>query len=236
MISNNFPTCGNCVQRAAEDRPYNGIEEVVGSIPSGSTNFNQLMSLALSLSAAPALSRAIEPSSTKEGPPHFVLWKPAPFMPSPTADFDLAEGRRAWPALGARSRDFPWLSSRLSLRGLDRPRDPGARDEQGPHDVPALARFCAYEFGPHHSHDWTPARLSALEINLTPLLTVIGAAGFVVAFALQGTLSNFASGLLIMAFKPFDVGDEVEVGSGIKGKVSPTSPSSAPISTPMTGC
>ena len=141
-------------------------------------------------------------------------------MPSPTADFDLAEGRRAWPALGARSRDFPWLSSRLSLRGLDRPRDPGARDEQGPHDVPALARFCAYEFGPHHSHDWTPARLSALEINLTPLLTVIGAAGFVVAFALQGTLSNFASGLLIMAFKPFDVGDEVEVGSGIKGKVT----------------
>ena len=49
---------------------------------------------------------------------------------------------------------------------------------------------------------------------------MIGAAGFVVAFALQGTLSNFASGLLIMAFKPFDVGDEVEVGGGIKGKVT----------------
>ena len=37
--------------------------------------------------------------------------------------------------------------------------------------------------------------LSALEVNLAPLLAVIGAAGFVVAFALQGTLSNFASGL-----------------------------------------
>ena len=49
---------------------------------------------------------------------------------------------------------------------------------------------------------------------------MIGAAGFVVAFALQGTLSNFASGLLIMVFKPFDVGDEVEVGGGIKGKVA----------------
>ena len=49
--------------------------------------------------------------------------------------------------------------------------------------------------------------LSALEVNLAPLLAVIGAAGFVVAFALQGTLSNFASGLLIMVFKPFDVGD-----------------------------
>ena len=62
--------------------------------------------------------------------------------------------------------------------------------------------------------------LSALEVNLAPLLAVIGAAGFVVAFALQGTLSNFASGLLIMLFKPFDVGDEVEVGGGIKGKVT----------------
>jgi small conductance mechanosensitive channel len=61
--------------------------------------------------------------------------------------------------------------------------------------------------------------LAALEVNLSPLLAVIGAAGFVVAFALQGTLSNFASGLLIMVFKPFDVGDEVEVGGGIKGKV-----------------
>ena len=62
--------------------------------------------------------------------------------------------------------------------------------------------------------------LSALEVNLAPLLAVIGAAGFVVAFALQGTLSNFASGLLIMVFKPFDVGDNVEVGGGIKGKVT----------------
>ena len=62
--------------------------------------------------------------------------------------------------------------------------------------------------------------LSALEVNLAPLLAIIGAAGFVVAFALQGTLSNFASGLLIMANKPFDVGDEVEVGGGIKGRVT----------------
>jgi small conductance mechanosensitive channel len=62
--------------------------------------------------------------------------------------------------------------------------------------------------------------LSALEVNLAPLLAVIGAAGFVVAFALQGTLSNFASGLLIMVFKPFDVDDDVEVGGGIKGKVT----------------
>jgi len=63
------------------------------------------------------------------------------------------------------------------------------------------------------------AGLSALEINLAPILAVIGAAGFVVAFALQGTLSNLASGLLIMVNKPFDIGDIVEVGGDIKGRV-----------------
>ena len=63
--------------------------------------------------------------------------------------------------------------------------------------------------------------LSALEVNLAPLLAVIGAAGFVVAFALQGTLSNFASGLLIMVFKPFDVGDEVEVDGRHQGQGHP---------------
>lgn len=62
------------------------------------------------------------------------------------------------------------------------------------------------------------AGLSALEVNLAPLLAVIGAAGFVVAFALQGTLSNLASGLLIMVNKPFDVGDQVEAG-GIVGRI-----------------
>ena len=57
-------------------------------------------------------------------------------------------------------------------------------------------------------------------MNLTPLLAVIGAASFVVTFALQGTLSNLASGILIMLFKPFDVGDAVEVGGGIEGRVA----------------
>lgn len=60
--------------------------------------------------------------------------------------------------------------------------------------------------------------LSALEIDTAPLLAMIGAAGFVVAFALQGSLSNFASGIMILYFKPFDVGDWVEV-AGISGSV-----------------
>ena len=60
--------------------------------------------------------------------------------------------------------------------------------------------------------------LAAVGVNITPLVAVIGAAGFVIAFALQNTLSNFASGLLIMLYKPFDIGDFVETSS-VSGKV-----------------
>ncbi len=60
--------------------------------------------------------------------------------------------------------------------------------------------------------------LSALEINVTPLVAVIGAAGFVIAFALQDTLSNFASGLMIMVYKPFDIGDYRAAGSDGHGR------------------
>ena len=58
--------------------------------------------------------------------------------------------------------------------------------------------------------------LSAMEINVGPILAVVGAAGFVVAFALQNTLSNFASGIMIMIYRPYDVGDVINV-SGITG-------------------
>jgi len=62
------------------------------------------------------------------------------------------------------------------------------------------------------------AAIPRLGIEITPLLAVIGAAGFAVAFALQDTLSNFASGIMILFYQPFDVGDSVEV-AGISGKV-----------------
>ena len=59
--------------------------------------------------------------------------------------------------------------------------------------------------------------LSAMGINVGPILAVIGAAGFVIAFALQDTLSNFASGIMIMIYRPFDVGDLITVG-GVTGE------------------
>ena len=73
--------------------------------------------------------------------------------------------------------------------------------------------------------------LAALEVNIGPLLAVIGAAGFVIAFALQDSLGNFASGILIMVFKPFDVGDLVEIG-GVLGKVKSMNLLSVQIRTP----
>lgn len=57
--------------------------------------------------------------------------------------------------------------------------------------------------------------LSALEINVGPVLAVIGAAGFVIAFALQNSLSNFASGILMLIYRPFDIGDAVSVAGGL---------------------
>ena len=50
------------------------------------------------------------------------------------------------------------------------------------------------------------------------MLAIIGAAGFVIAFALQNSLSNFASGILMLVYRPFDIGDVVNVG-GVLGKV-----------------
>ena len=60
--------------------------------------------------------------------------------------------------------------------------------------------------------------LSAVGISVAPIMAIIGAAGFVVAFALQSTLSNFASGIMIMLYRPFDEHDLIEV-AGIMGKV-----------------
>jgi small conductance mechanosensitive channel len=61
--------------------------------------------------------------------------------------------------------------------------------------------------------------LSQVGISLGPLLAGLGVVGFIVGFALQDTLSNFASGMMILIYRPFDVGDLIEAG-GISGKVS----------------
>ena len=55
--------------------------------------------------------------------------------------------------------------------------------------------------------------LGMLGIEMTSFIAILGAAGFAVGLALQGSLSNFAGGVLILFFKPFKVGDFIERGS-----------------------
>ncbi len=62
------------------------------------------------------------------------------------------------------------------------------------------------------------AALSKLGIQTTSFVAVLGAAGLAIALSLQGSLSNFASGVMIIAFRPFKVGDFIEAG-GASGVV-----------------
>jgi len=61
--------------------------------------------------------------------------------------------------------------------------------------------------------------LSQLGIELGPLLAGFGVAGVIIGFALQDTLSNFASGMMILIYRPYDVGDLINA-AGVTGKVS----------------
>ncbi len=62
------------------------------------------------------------------------------------------------------------------------------------------------------------AAVNQLGIQTTSLIAVLGAAGLAVGLALQGSLSNFASGVLIILFRPYKVGDYIE-GAGVTGSV-----------------
>jgi small conductance mechanosensitive channel len=57
-----------------------------------------------------------------------------------------------------------------------------------------------------------------LGIQTTSLVTILGAAGLAIGLALQGSLSNFAGGVLVLVFKPYKVGDTIEA-LGQKGEV-----------------
>ena len=61
--------------------------------------------------------------------------------------------------------------------------------------------------------------ISQLGVSLGPLLAGLGIAGFIIGFALQDSLSNFASGVMILMYRPFDVGDVVNA-AGVQGRVS----------------
>ena len=62
------------------------------------------------------------------------------------------------------------------------------------------------------------AALGQLGIQTTSFIAILGAAGLAVGLALQGSLANFAAGVLMIVFKPFKVGDFIEAG-GASGSV-----------------
>ena len=61
--------------------------------------------------------------------------------------------------------------------------------------------------------------ISKLGIETSSFVAILGAAGLAVGLSLQGSLSNFAGGMLIILFKPFRVGDAIEA-QGVAGTVS----------------
>jgi small conductance mechanosensitive channel len=62
------------------------------------------------------------------------------------------------------------------------------------------------------------AALNKIGIETTSFVALIGAAGLAIGLALQGSLANFAAGVMLILFQPFKVGDEVDAG-GASGVV-----------------
>lgn len=59
------------------------------------------------------------------------------------------------------------------------------------------------------------AALDRLGVQTTALLAILGAAGLAIGLALQGSLSNFAAGIMLLIFRPFRVGEFVEVAGSM---------------------
>lgn len=75
------------------------------------------------------------------------------------------------------------------------------------------------------------ACLNLFGIDVTSFVAVLAAAGFAVGLAFQGTLSNFAAGVMLLVFRPFTVGDKVSV-AGVTGTVDEIGLFSSTLDTP----
>ncbi|WP_392561321.1 mechanosensitive ion channel [Orbus sturtevantii] len=86
------------------------------------------------------------------------------------------------------------------------------------------ARYCIIGFT-------LVAVLGQLGVQTTSIVAIIGAAGLAIGLALQGSLSNFAAGVLLILFRPFKIGELVVI-SGIQGNVDSIQIFSTTIITP----
>lgn len=75
------------------------------------------------------------------------------------------------------------------------------------------------------------AVLGLFGVQVASMIAVLGAAAFAVGMALQGTLSNFAAGIMLLLFRPFRVKDSVDIG-GTRGSVAEIGIFSTTLNTP----
>ena len=59
------------------------------------------------------------------------------------------------------------------------------------------------------------AAINQLGVETTSIIALLGAAGLAIGLALQGSLANFAAGILIVIFRPYKVGDYIEAGTNV---------------------
>ena len=104
-------------------------------------------------------------------------------------------------------RAFAGWARRLTGRGLE-------RGNVDPTLVPFVAKLVYYAV----MAVVVIAVLNRLGVATTSVVAIFGAAGLAVGLAMQGTLSNFASGVMLLIFRPFDLGDFVDAG-GTAGTV-----------------
>jgi len=77
----------------------------------------------------------------------------------------------------------------------------------------------------------TIAAVTTMGVSTTSFVAVLGAAGLAIALAFQGTFSNFAAGVMLLTFRPFKVGDFVDIG-GTAGTVMEVGIFTCMLSTP----
>ena len=73
--------------------------------------------------------------------------------------------------------------------------------------------------------------LQTVGVSVGPLVAGLGVAGFVIGFALQDSLANFAAGVMVLLYRPFDVGDYIEA-AGVAGSVQSMTLVSTTLTTP----
>jgi small conductance mechanosensitive channel len=117
-----------------------------------------------------------------------------------------------------------WIAARIGQRIIRNLLEKSKVDAAVVSFVGSLAYFLILTFA-------VLAALAKFGLQTTSFVAVIGAAGFAVGFALQGSLGNFAAGVLILLLRPFKVGDYI-MGAGEAGTVKEISLFTTVLATP----